>query len=270
MHLRQLLLLMILALASLAPMAASYAGAWVQPAGGGEIILNATAFESEHYFNGKGDRTAQPAFRKYELQPYLEYGVSPNWTLGASAGLQSDAQSGREHTGIADPELFARVRLWSDEKQVFSAQPLIKFESAFSGTGAPRGGSDSTDLELSLLYGRTIHWFSDRDYLDLRLGYRTRLNALHDQLRADAALGLWLDDRWQLIPAIRGTFATGRRSSAGFVEDGSQDYDLLRLELGAAYDFNPTQRALLTLFDHVDGRYTGTGQGVTLGFLQRF
>ena len=43
---------------------------------------------------------------------------------------------------------------------MLSIQPLVKFESAFEDAGAPRGGSQSTDFELAVLYGRNVTIFS--------------------------------------------------------------------------------------------------------------
>jgi hypothetical protein len=247
----------------------AYAGAWLEPQGQGQVIMQASYFTSDEYFDHRGDTIAEPRYNKYELSPYLEYGLLENLTIGGTASLQHDTQSNHDNDGLADPEFFFRTALWKDDVQILSIQPLVKFASAFAQDGAPRGGSESTDAELSLSYGRNLDLFGPHDYLDLRAGYRYRSGDLHDQVQADAVLGLEIAPHWQLIPAVRSIISTDMKS-APFSENGDQDYTLAKLELGLAYQMNERQSVGITLFDHIDGRQTGNGAGVTLSFAQHF
>ena len=248
----------------------AHAGAWLEPEGHGLLVTNATYFTSSGYYDASGRTTKQPTYQKLEVQPYAEYGLLPNLTLGATGSLQHDSQSSHTNNGLADPEFFLRTPLYKDATQVLSIQPLIKFESAFENPGSPRGGSSSTDAELSLLYGRNLNLLSPRDYIDIRGGYRYRTTALNDQWRADAALGLNPATNWTVTPAIRGTLATKLTPATSFSENGDQDYDLLKLELGVAYTLSPHQSVGLTLADHVAGRQTGNGESATISFAQQF
>lgn len=258
-----------LLLLATAPFAA-HAGAWVQPAGKGLFISQFGYFESDKYYDASGDKVSQSTYRKYEYMPYVEYGVTDTITVGGTASLQHDRQSGSSNTGIADPEIFLRTAVWKDAKQVVSLQPLVKVTSLFEDDSAPRGGSTSTDLELSALYGRSVNLFGPNDYLDLRAGYRHRLDNLNDQVRLDALLGLELTDRLQLIPAIRSIISTGVKDTAAYTENGEQDYTLVKMELGVAYKLDDNRTIGMTVFDHVEGRQTGNGKGVLLGYALNF
>lgn len=246
------------------------AGAWLQPKGHGQIIMQAGYFESDRFYDSNGTSNAQDSYEKYELQPYLEYGLSDRLTVGGSFYAQYVSQSGAHNTGIADPELFARVPLWSSDKARLSLQPLIKFKSSYDST-TPRGGSRSTDAELSLVYGRNLPVLSPRDYLDTRLGYRARSGDLHNQWRADLAFGLGLTPQWMLIPAVRAIKATDlgatTSSSSG---DGDLDYDLLKLELGSSYALSSETTLSLTAFDHLAARQSGNGMGLMFGIRRAF
>ena len=248
----------------------AHAGAWLQEKGSGEFIAQASYFTSDAYFNGKGDSVGQPRYNQYAIQPYLEYGLLENLTVGGSAALQRDTQSGAINSGVADPQIFARSVLWRDATQLVSLQPLVKFASDFEHMSAPRGGSKSTDAELSVLYGRNLNLLSPRDYFDSSVGYRYRSGSLDNQIHADAALGLEVAPRWQVIPAIRTVLSTHLQPSTSFSEDGDQDYDLLKLELGAMYHVTDSRAWGLTLFDHVTGRQTGNGEGAMLQLAQKF
>jgi hypothetical protein len=245
------------------------AGAWLQPHGSGLFITQQTFFSSSNYLDADGKRVKQPRFTKLESQPYIEYGLLPNMTIGGTAFPQINTQGEAQKTGIADPQLFVRSTVWHDTKQLISLQPLIKLPSQFRNQTTPRGGSSSTDYELSLLYGRNLHWLSARDYFDARLGYRVREKTLHDQLHADFVFGLGLFTNWQIIPAIRSTFATNRSAQA-FSESGDLDYDLVKIEMAVNYRLSNTRTLQMSVFDHLWGRQTGDGLGASFGIAQRF
>ena len=247
----------------------AHAGAWLQPKGDGLFIAQKSYFTSSHYFDADGSKQKQPTFTKWETQPYVEYGLADNITIGGTLFTQSDQQSGHEKLGMADPQIFSRSTVWKSGSQLISLQPLIKFPSQFRSKATPRGGSSSHDYELSALYGRSLSLVSNRDYLDLNTGYRIRDNQLHNHYHADAAIGLGVSTNWQIIPAIRTVFAT-QLAKQSFSETGDLDDDLVKLELGANYTWSEKRTLNMSVFDHVWGRQTGDGYGVSIGFAQKF
>jgi len=249
----------------------AHAGAWLMPEGEGLAITQLTHFTSDSYWDARGARQSQDRFSKWEIQPYVEYGLTPNLTIGGSAYLQQVQQGGDKNRGIADPELFLRTIVWQRGAQVVSLQPLIKLPSRFEHNESnPRGGSASTDAELSLLYGHSLHLLSDRDYLDARIGYRERTGNLNGQFKADIALGLSPSQHWQLIPAARYVRASIPEATPAFSESGELDYDLLKAELTIAYKLPSGNWLQATCFDHVSGVQTGDGRGLSLGYAVRF
>ena len=249
----------------------AHAGAWTQPRGEGLFIAQATYFESDHFFDADGERVAQPAFRKAELQPYAEYGVRDWLTVGGSAAVQRVTQAGDGNQGIGDPELFARLRLHQSRKgDVLSIQPVIKLPSRYTRDRLPRGGSRSTDLELSVLYGSNWKLFGFTGFTDSRVGYRVRSRGLNAQYRVDQSFGVNLTEHFLLIPAVRSVITTRYDDTATFREDGEQDYDLAKAELTALYKFDDKRWVHATYFDHIAGAFTGDGRGVTIGYAERF
>ena len=246
------------------------AGAWLQPEGHGLFIGQASYYTTDRYFDGNGTLKSQPRFSKYELQPYAEYGAREWLTVGGSAYAQSVVQSGTTNYGLADPELFARMRLYRSDRAILSVQPLVKLSSHFQDTSPPRGGSKSTDAELSALYGRNLRLISDRDYVDTRIGYRLRNNGLGDQWRGDVALGLGISDRIQLVPALRGILTPNRADASTFAEGGDLDYDMLKAELTGVYHLDASQWLQASVFTHIAGAQTGDGEGISIGYAQRF
>lgn len=248
----------------------AYAGAWLMPEGEGLAITQLTRFTSGTYWDEEGERQPQAGYGKWELQPYVEYGLTKKLTVGGSVYLQRTTQAGSSNHGIADPEFFARAMLWKGERQLVSIQPLIKLPSRFEHPDSnPRGGSKSTDAELSLLYGRNLSWLSDRDYADLRIGYRWRSQDLSPQYRADAAVGLNPTGSWFVIPAVR-LIQAAEVDATVFQQNGDLDYDLLKAELTVAYELSGGDWVQATYFDHLSGRQTGDGHGISVGYAVRF
>lgn len=248
----------------------AHAGAWVQPVGHGLAIAQASYYSTDTYFDSNGGAQPQPRFNKFEFQPYVEYGATEWLTLGGSAYAQSVSQAGASNYGLADPELFARARVYADDRQVISLQPLIKLASRFAEHSPVRGGSKSTDVELSALYGRNLALLSPNDYADIRLGYRLRDHGLSPQWRGDVALGLGIAETIQLVPALRAVVATNLKDAATFSEGGDLDYSVLKAEVTGVYRLNTEQWLQAGIFSHIAGIQTGDGMGATLGFAQRF
>lgn len=249
---------------------AAFAGAWVQDAGRGLFIAQAGYFSTDEYFDADGALAPQDRFQKWELQPYVEYGLKSWLTVGGDASLQYVGQSGDHNAGLGDPELFARARLWQGKRQVISIQPLIKLPSMYISNGEPRGASRSTDMEFSLLYGRNPNWFGHDDYTDARIGYRWRGRGLYPQWRADFAYGTYVTDALQLIAAGRSVMAAKLDENAAFREDGEQNYDLIKAECTAAYHLDEKRWVQLTAFQHVAGFQAGAGRGIAIGYAEGF
>lgn len=251
--------------------AQAHAGAWTMPKGEGLFIGQATYFTSQHFYDLDGERIDQPTYRKFELQPYAEYGVRDWLTVGGSAYVHRVDQSSHYNAGVGDPELWARLRLKQfDDGAVLSVQPLIKLPSYYVDDDTPRGGSRSTDLELSILYGRNWELFGITGYSDTRVGYRIRSRGLNKQYRIDQAWGVNVTEHFMLIPAFRAVLASAYDENAIFAQDGEQDYDLAKIELTALYKFEDNRWVHATMFDHVAGAFTGDGRGFMVGFAEPF
>lgn len=248
----------------------AHAGAWLQPEGHGLLITQGRYYASDSFFDVNGQKQPQQRYTKYELQPYVEYGLT-NWlTIGGTAFAQRVSQSGEKNYGLADPEFFARTMLWQGERQVISLQPLIKFASYFRDSGTPRGGSSSTDAEISLLFGRNLTILSDRDYLDSSMGYRLRGNGRSPELRNNTTLGVHVTDDIQIIPAIRSVVVTTPDESSAFSQNGDLDSTYVTAEIGGLVKLDGTQSVQAAFSKTVYGIQSGDGYALSLGYAQSF
>lgn len=248
----------------------AHAGAWLQPEGRGYVAAQFGTLRSDAFFDDVGEKQDQQRFDKYEINLYSEYGLTPWLTVGSNLFLNRASQGDDSNIGLADSELFARMKLAEYEGYVLSIQPLIKLPSLHEDRDPPRAGSRSFDEELSLLLGGKYPIISERDYIDMRVGYRNRSRHLNGQYRIDVAYGIYLSEQLAVIPAYRSVIAQQIDDNATFREDGEQDFDLHKLELGLAWQYAPDQYALFSVYSHVAGSFTGAGEGFTLGLGWQF
>ena len=245
------------------------AGAWLQPQGKGLAVAQITYFTGDEFFNIDGELEPQSRFSKFELQPYIEYGLTKHITIGGSAFLHRVQQSGDANDGIADPELFARTPVWQNATNIISIQPLIKLPGIYRERGNPRGGSRSFDAEISVLYGRNYPLLDARDYIDTRLGYRVRTRGHAPIWVADVTYGIHVNETWQLLPALRMRHADSA-SAGNFSENGEQDARLIKAELAIGYRLDDTRTALMTIAEHIAGTSVGAGRSISFGYAEAF
>ena len=239
----------LLYLSTIAAPTLAFAGAWTQAQGNLHLITTASFYH------------------QYELNPYVEYGLRDDITIGGSVELQHLHQStfgvpGNSDWGVGDSEFFVRKRLWNEGGFVASLEPMVKLPSMESSALNPRIGNQNYDAGLggSLGYGFSalgLHHFADID-----TQYRHRFGNRNDQLRVSATLGLAMTPRWMLMPQAFLTYRAGVNGQSVFTQSSSDDYNLTRLQLSAVYDVSDKVRVQFGGFADVDGKNTGMGKGL--------
>ena len=61
------------------------------------------------------------------------------------------------------------------------------------------------------------------------------------------------------------TFATDTPRLPIYTQDGQNDYDLLKAEISTHYIYDSQRYFFVNLFQHISGRNTGGGHGLTIG-----
>lgn len=242
-----------------------HAGAWVQPAGHFQLIHNVVFYSTGESFAPDGHRRDDPGFRKLEVNPYLEYGASDDWTLGTSFFFQyleqDDAKGGSlSNRGLGEMEWFARYQLLREHGYALAIQPLVNLPGHYFDKRGPIAGREDWDAELAALSGYGFSWRGRHHYVDAKAAYRYRSGPLRDQYRLSAVAGLQLDDDWQVMPELH---FTGRAQGGANVLSlgGQNDYELLKAQLSLVWRFNEHYALQLGGFRHIAGKDTGAGGG---------
>jgi protein XagA len=246
------------------------AGSWVQPKGQLEYTQSYSYYNSNHYRDVRGVRRSTSAYRKHELNPYFEYGLSENTTLGANLFLPYVNKAGKAHYGIGDSEFFARRKLWKAHGYVLSFAPLVKLPTLPRNNSQPPIGSSHIDVAGITSLGYGFSAFGRNHYLNFDVEYRERFSKPNNQWRFTASAGIQLSERWMVIPQLYVTSTPTKAISPTFTQTSNDDYDLTKLQLNLEYKLDEKRALTFGAFHHHDGKNTGLDNGLMVSVRTRF
>lgn len=253
----------------------AHAGAWTQGQGRGQVILTSSVYRADSLYDNQGRKTDQPTYAKAEFNPYVEYGLNDNLTVGANLMFQRAYQQGAPGMpsfvswGVADSEFFLRRRLWASRGFVVSAEPMVKLPSPNSRR-TPAIGGRHPDAGMGISAGYGFKTGELNHFVNLDTGYRYRFGDPKDQARFALTAGGSVTPSLMIMPQV---FVTRRLSSptaATFTQSSGDDYNQISLQLSAVYKMNDRFSLQLGGFKHVDGKNAGAGKGALLSLWTKF
>lgn len=250
------------------------AGAWTQDAGHTKVIVTGSYYESPKIFNNSGKTQAAPNFHKFELNPYIEYGLYDDLTLGANLSLQRAQQnvpgaSDDSSAGIGESQFFLRKRLYNQDGVVVSAQPFFTLPPP-SANDHPPLGSPNGDIGLGGSAGYSAKVLGYADFANLDTEYHHRFGRQRDQIKMAATLGIGVAPQWMVMPQAFMTFRTSDPGVTSVTQTTADDYSLTRLQLSGVYSMDESTKFQAGAFRDVEGKNTGIGRGLLLSVWKNF
>lgn len=255
------------------------AEAWTQEAGHGQLILTASFFDIGTFFNPASK--IQPfdyggRFRKYELNPYLEYGLTPRVTAVLNVRIPyleySNDFNAQRSLGFGDIEAGLRRRFNSQESAtVFSGQMTVLFPT-YSMDRNPPPGNGQVDVDTRLLLGRGITFARRHGFWEIAGAYRYRSGPPADEFRSDATVGLDLTHRLMVMVQYFGItgLQNGRPFQVGTNPNVQSDFDLYKAQISLVVRMPHRTRFQIGWLDAFAGRNTGHGQEAIIAFWKDF
>jgi hypothetical protein len=148
---------------------AAYAGPWAQDKDAWLDIFTLRYYDSTRFWNSSGNLSNVPIYTKYELDNYLEYGLTERLTLGAYlSALQSYTAAEGIHRGDNDNEIFGRYVLWQENGKILSFEAFFDLLGSAVQFNVPPSNSHYNTGE-ALLFGtsgelskkQNSYWFFD-------------------------------------------------------------------------------------------------------------
>lgn len=250
------------------------AAGWVRDAGKGLFIQNASYYSASKFYDLNARKRNQNRYTKYELNPYVEYGVTERLTLGANIFLshvsQYDARfsSNSANYGIGDTELFARSLIWKGKG--FSFEPIVKLPHLDSQHDVPSIGSKYVDAGMGISGGYGYTAWGLEHYVNLDAGYRHRFGTPNDQLRFVATAGFSVTENILFTGQFSRISSLNQPESAMFTQSSGDDYELSKIQFLMAYKFADNMSVGLGVFADINGKNTGGGKGSVFNLSREF
>ncbi|OQX20740.1 MAG: hypothetical protein BWK76_00040 [Desulfobulbaceae bacterium A2] len=254
------------------------AGAWGQEPNGMFLSLQSTFYSTDHYFDAQGSRRDRGGtFTKYELNPYLEYGLTARDTLTANLfyhWLEDDAAGRLEKNhGAADQEFGWKRQLLKQNGSVLAIHALVIVPAGYDEAGEnPRLGYNRYGGEANLLYGHSSTVWGKNAMLDLRLGYRDYFGYPASQVRSNATIGYDIAERWQVLLGAELLYGLNNGTAHELAPSvlAETDYRLLKLSLALRYHLSDHYSLVAGGYAHAWGENTGSGGGGNVSLWHSF
>lgn len=239
-----------------------FAGAWPLPEGQLQVINTVSAYSSDTRYDNFGNPLAQPTYNKHEYNPYIEYGLTDDITVGANLFLQRASQNGSVNYGIADSEFFLKKQIWKSGGYVASIQPIVKLPRLWEQDNTPMIGSSHMDVGVSALGGYGFEMYDLSHYVEVETGYRYRFGDPENRFLLNATAGVGVTGSITIMPQVFTAWrATNPSGAPTFTQTTQDDYDLVKLQLSGLYRASDTVAYQAGVFGDVYGRNAGKGQG---------
>ncbi len=244
--------------------------AWLREKGKGQVIVNTSYYSANEFITPDGNSLKITDYDKYELNPYVEYGLLDWVTIGGSTSLQSISQSSDDNFGIGDTDIFARFKVYEDNGFVFSLSPLIKFPALADKKEVPTIASGQYHAELRANAGYGFKAFDIKHFATLSAGPRVRMGSSDNQLRFDAAYGIKPDDKWMFLLKSSGILSENLPDiSARSIKTGN-DHHLIKTQISGVYNLSESTSLEVGAFTDVYSRNTSDGDGILFSVWRRF
>jgi hypothetical protein len=176
------------------------AGAWLYPAGHGQVIVTTEFAQARNVYGVEGQLLPTRPYRKFETRVYAEHGVTDWLTVSAQgSGMTFDGSAGpldildpfrpppAQYRGLGLGAVGSRLHLASVGASEFSVETSVRAASSEARRYLDMRGAPQFDTRL--LMGRTFDFFGFDGFLDTQVGYRTR-GQYGDEIRIDLTVGL--------------------------------------------------------------------------------
>lgn len=254
-----------------------YAGGWTQKAGSGIYIQSFSYSYATDFFSDSGKKTPLNGYyKKYEINPYIEYGVRDWLTIGSNIFLQSAVQNDantnitQTNYGIGDSEFFVRTRIWHNNNFSFALEPMVKFPSITSAAAQPQIGSKNFDAGFTFSSGYAFKAWRQNHFINLDTGYRKRFGIPNDQFKFAATAGFSLSPKWVVMPQFFVTSRLKNQPQSIFTQSSGDDYNLAKLQLSAIYKVTEKFYVQAGVFGNLAGQNAGDGKGMMFSIQKVF
>lgn len=252
---------------------AAWAEAW--PRNPGEIFFapKIEYYETGHYWDRTGSlKRLDENFKKWSIQPYVEYGLTGKDTLTAK-GYFDFLDNGESRThGFSDLELGYRRNLYNKSGKTLSAGLTALVPTGYSIYETPNLGYGRFGVETSLSAGYGWTFSGRNGFAEAVARYRVYEGYPSDQVRGSLVFGQEVTGALQFI--LESELQWGLDNGEILTFDGTKTVDafyrLFKMTLHGRITITRSTSLVVSAFRHVWGENTGQGGGMAMAVWMTF
>jgi protein XagA len=246
---------------------AALAGAWTLPANTGQASVTATMSSASAAFDTSGVVQPTPRYNKFELQGWLEYGLTDRFTGILAPGLQHvdiAAPTDASRTGLGYAEFGGRYSLFQGQSWVTSGQVTLRVPGTNDTSNPAAIGYTDVETDVRGLFGANFAFYGMPAFVDVEIAQRFRAGAPPNEFRGDFTFGVQPAERWLLLAQSFNVISEGPGSPP------FASYQYYKLQLSAVYAFTKSWSMQFGGFTTYAGRNALQENGLVLGAGYRF
>lgn len=245
----------------------AYAGAWVQKQDSWLVIIRNEWYSSSHYWDQQSVRRKGGDYRKWELNPYIEYGLTKKLTFGLSPFFrQAYSDGNKAGFDLGDIQMLGRYAIWQSDYSSFSNQ--LRFNIPLQSlNGSQQVYQPLSEgqywLEERLLYGtggQFAGFYRSFWYINVESAYQMKFSGAADALHLDVSMG-WKSPGqiWRITIKLLNQWSLRNQR-----ERYDLDYDLHSIEPSISYALTQSISFEVGFKHDVYGRNVGQGNAIFL------
>ncbi len=248
----------------------AHAGAWPMPENRLLVIAPFTATKADEAYNARGKAQPHNAYRKKELAPYLEYGLTKSLTLVSSLAFTSDETNyfGTKfiQRSISRIETGGRLDLgeWRDAR--YALQALAIFHGSTTGDDPFSSRRGDVDGELGLCTGQNFTFWGLKGFSDTYSAYRFHPAGRPGEIKLDVTIGFRPLAQTMLLVKNESFASIGRTGN----DSGIQRVAATKLGLSVVQEIEPPVSLELGYMQTVAGQNIVRERALTLALWYRF
>jgi hypothetical protein len=245
------------------------AGAFLAPPGDGEIITTTSFSDTARAFDANGKLLPVSSYKKFDLDSYIEYGLTRRITLVVKPEMDVVRQAGQTGPPAgASGDLGARIGLLDWGSTILSMQGLVHVPFASNSQQMALFDEDrAPGADLRLLLGHGFSVAGLPSFLDLEASHTWRGDGLPQEWHADVTFGL--RPRPQILIMLA-SYMTVAGNKTADCTSWTDCWMSVKLQPSIVYDVSRHWSIQAGFFATVAGQNAGRELGPTAALWYRF
>lgn len=255
-------------MAALAPIQVSQASPWSRDDGEFMIISRADYFRSDLENVSVGGVAVDGKFERLESNTYVEYGVTEKLTVGGKVFYGTSwltrGDGVERNSGFTELEAFAQQQVFRNDRHAGAVKVAVGIPAGLEAGVRSGQQSDGADLEVALLYGRSLTFEPIKTFAAIEVGVQKRFSDAADQMRFLTTFGVEPSDRWVFL------VDTYSVKSLGNEQSGGADFDVIKIQPSIVWRATKRFSFQLGVSKEIAGRNLDLGSTYFVGLRTRF